>query len=374
MRNLLFSILLLCSSLSAIGQELKVKSFEGSNDIISLADQRRDFNDDPCALIKIRMISPLDRVEGNVVGDIVTRGTEKWVYVTAGTKELRLFPLEYLPLHIVFREHGITDVEGKHVYILTLEGEILSTIPEVEKGQVTFHVTPATASVMIDGKWHELDEQGTMQDSLVYGIYNYSITAEGYVTLVDTVTIGEKPVERTVILDKVILPEQKEKKLWLGIEAGVNLANGSFKDASTKMAIGFFGGFAMRYDFTKHIGLSTGLQVSQKGFKMEDEKHKATGNPLFMQIPIELSYGISKVRFHAGPYVGFGLSGKLKTTFYDFNKSTSINFFDRYSRIDMGVRAGLGLDLKHFGIGASYELGFTGYMNRNIQIGLTYLF
>jgi hypothetical protein len=320
------------------------------------------------------MIRPLDRVEGNVVGDIVTRGTEKWVFVTAGTKELRLFPSEYLPLHVVFRDYNITDVEGKRVYILTLEGEILSTVPEVEKGLLTLRVEPTTASVMIDGRWRELDEKGLMQDSLIRGTYNYSVMADGYVTLVDTVTVGEAPVERTVVLDKVIVAEQKEKKLWLGIEAGVNLANGSFKGASTKMAIGFFGGFAMRYDFTPHIGLSTGLQVSQKGFKMEDDKRKATGNPLFMQIPIEFSYGISKVRFHAGPYGGFGLSGKLKTTLFNYNKSTSINFFDRYSRIDMGVRAGVGLDLKHFGVGATYELGFTGYMNRNIQIGLTYLF
>ena len=374
MQKLLLSLLFFCTALSAVGQELKVKSLESSNDIISLKDQRRDFNDDACALIKVRMISPLDRVEGNVVGDIVTRGTEKWVYVTAGTKELRLFPAEYLPLHVVFRDYGITDVEGKHVYILTVEGEILSTVPEIEKGLLTIRVKPAQASIMIDGKWHELDAQGEMQDSLVRGTYNYSIMADGYVTLVDTVTVGEAPVSRMVELEKVQLPEQKVKKLWLGIEAGVNLANGSFKNASSKMAVGFFAGFAMRYDFTPHIGLATGLGISQKGFKADTPSSKTTANPLFMQIPIEFSYGISKVRFHAGPYIGFGVSGKLKTTMSQYGKSTSIGFFERYSRIDAGLKVGAALDLKHFGFGANYELGCTGYKNRNIQIALTYLF
>ena len=127
LQHLLF-VLLLLTMPKAWGQELWVKSFESSNNIISMSDQRLDFNGDACALVKVRMLSPLDRVEGNVVGDIVNQGTEKWVYVTAGTKELVLYPSQYLPLHVVFKNHGITEVEGKHVYIFTLAGEALPSV------------------------------------------------------------------------------------------------------------------------------------------------------------------------------------------------------------------------------------------------------
>lgn len=370
---LFLSVLLFCSSLSASGQELTVKSFESSNDIISIADQRRDFNDDACALIKVRMISPLERVEGNVVGDIVTRGTEKWVYVTAGTKELRLFPKEYLPLSVVFRNYGITDVEGKHVYILTLQGEIIATVPEVEKGCLTLKVTPKDAVVMIDGKMRQLNQAGEWRDSLFYGTYNYSVNAEGYDTRIDTVTVGEQPVFREVLLDKIVLAKE-ERRMKFGVNAGINLASASFKEAKASMAIGFYAGFAMRYDFTPAMGLATGLYLTQKGFKSEGGSSSSTANPMFIQIPIEFSYRFSMVRIHAGPYVGFGVSGKLKTTFNEFNKSTSINFFDRYNRLDAGVTAGVALDFNHFSIGANYELGCTGFANRNIQIGLSYLF
>lgn len=128
LQYLLLPLLLLLTMPKAWGQELWVKSFESSNNIISLSDQRLDFNGDVCALVKVRMLSPLDRVEGNVVGDIVNLGTEKWVYVTSGTKELVLYPSQYLPLHVIFKNHGITEVEGKRVYIFTLAGEALPTV------------------------------------------------------------------------------------------------------------------------------------------------------------------------------------------------------------------------------------------------------
>ncbi len=126
-------LLALCTAQSALSQELWVKSFESSNNIISIADQRLDFNGDACALVKVRMVSALDHVEGNVVGDIVARGTEKWVYVTAGTKELVLYPAQYLPLHVVFKNHGIPEVEGKRVYIFTLVSEALPTVAQSEE-------------------------------------------------------------------------------------------------------------------------------------------------------------------------------------------------------------------------------------------------
>ena len=104
-------------------QELEIQSFKRSvTDIIAKKDQRLDMNGDFCALVKVQIVDEIDHVDGNVMGEIVNRGSEKWVYFSQGTKEFRIVPKNYQPVHIVCNDYGINGLRSKRVYVLKLKG------------------------------------------------------------------------------------------------------------------------------------------------------------------------------------------------------------------------------------------------------------
>lgn len=116
----LFAIL----PIAAMSQELKVLSFTLSpTEIIPSNEQRKDLNGVNCALVKVQVIDGIDRVEGNIIGDIDSRGTEKRIYLTQGTKFFRLYPHSHLPVSITTGEFDIEKLEGNRVYILRLTGD-----------------------------------------------------------------------------------------------------------------------------------------------------------------------------------------------------------------------------------------------------------
>ena len=102
-------------------QELEIQSFKLSlNDIIAKNDQRKDYNGSNCALVKIQMVDDIDRIEGNIIGEIVDRGVEKWIYLSQGTKEFRVFPKKHLPISIISFDYGIQELESNRIYVLRL--------------------------------------------------------------------------------------------------------------------------------------------------------------------------------------------------------------------------------------------------------------
>lgn len=110
--------------IAAISQELKIQSFALSpTEIIPGGEQRKDLNGVTCALVKVQVVDAIDRVEGNIIGDIDSRGTEKRIYMTQGTKMFRLYPHSHLPVSIMTGDYDIERLEGNRVYILRLIGD-----------------------------------------------------------------------------------------------------------------------------------------------------------------------------------------------------------------------------------------------------------
>lgn len=134
-RFIVITILFTITPLIILAQELEVQSFELSPmEIIASKDQRKDFNGDACALIKVQVVDNIDRVEGNIIGNIVSRGVEKWVYLTNGTKMFRLYFLQYLPVTISCSDFHIDELESKKVYILRLtENRKVKELSQIKK-------------------------------------------------------------------------------------------------------------------------------------------------------------------------------------------------------------------------------------------------
>ena len=117
----LLTMCLLLLAQVAVAQKLNVESMKAvTNDISASQYERKDLNGQACALVKIQLVGSIKRVEGNVIGEVVNRDTEKWVYLTDGTKEVKIIPDDFLPLQVQFADYGIKQVKSKMTYVLTL--------------------------------------------------------------------------------------------------------------------------------------------------------------------------------------------------------------------------------------------------------------
>ena len=189
-----------------------------------------------------------------------------------------------------------------------------------------------------------------------------------------------------------------------GVKAGLNLANinsGGDEDVldglDPKMTPTFLVGGVVEFGLTENIGIGTGVQLSGKGFKLEEEdefgKYSIRSNPLYLQVPVSINYQNNGFFASFGPYLGFGVGGKNKETFdgesdtYDVEFGDGSNEDDLYSPLDYGLTLELGYAVAGaVRLSASYQLGLAnalpktfkdeGYKVNHQVIGVaaTYLF
>lgn len=101
------------------------------NDLSARTKPRKDFNGTNCALVKLYLPFSGVRFQGNVIGNSDYYGDEYWVYLTEGTKELRVIVPGQLPTNISFVKGGIGPVVSGCVY------EIYFCSINEQKGQYT---------------------------------------------------------------------------------------------------------------------------------------------------------------------------------------------------------------------------------------------
>ena len=197
MRKLLTLLVFCLLAVSLPAQELQIKSFTRSlTDIMTSREQKKDFNGGICALIKVQMLDQIDRVEGNVI-DWEEHGTEKHIYVTDGTKEIRIYAKSHLPLHVNCTQFGIERLESKAIYQLVLQSS---------GGMFNIKVTPPDAQIFVNDKSYTTDSTGRLTVSLPYNLYHYRITAEGYKDYEGSIFIDNR--ER--MLETVLTPTNKQ--------------------------------------------------------------------------------------------------------------------------------------------------------------------
>ena len=142
-RSLLFIFsILLC--LGIYSQELKVKSFSlAATDISAQTQQRKDLNDEPCALVKVQFVGDILNVKGNVILPLLKEDYETWVYLTHGSRQMQVTAKNYLPLMIKFADYGVESVEKNRTYVLVLNQMGMSSNPaDVSTTVSTVSVSP----------------------------------------------------------------------------------------------------------------------------------------------------------------------------------------------------------------------------------------
>ena len=173
----------------------------------------------------------------------------------------------------------------------------------------------------------------------------------------------------------------------LSIKGGLNMSNFYGDDLTDKnMKPGFHVGLGADLGFTPNMYLQTGLFFSTKGAKFSDKAEgdwvdaNVTAN--YLQLPVHLAYKIdvtpgTKVVLHAGPYVAYGIGGKMKVG------SLSVNTFQKdtgLKPLDAGLGLGVGVELGRILVDLGWDMGLTNIArvgdikNQNAYLSLGYKF
>ena len=123
MNKLKLTILFFFISLAASAQRLAVESLKlRPNDLSArnVKNQRHDLNGKPCALLKVMVLDDITKCSSGNIGDIVTEGPVKLIFITSATPSIELSFQYHYPLTINFADYGYKHLEGNSTYELNL--------------------------------------------------------------------------------------------------------------------------------------------------------------------------------------------------------------------------------------------------------------
>ena len=123
MNRIKLIFLFLFMSLAASAQRLAVESLKlRPNDLSArnVKNQRHDLNGKPCALLKVMVLDDITKCSSGNIGDIVTEGPVKLIYITSATPSIELSFKYHYPLTINFADYGYRHLEGNSTYELNL--------------------------------------------------------------------------------------------------------------------------------------------------------------------------------------------------------------------------------------------------------------
>lgn len=151
----------------------------------------------------------------------------------------------------------------------------------------------------------------------------------------------------------------QDKFATFGVKGGANVSSMGGDIKKTDYVFKYQFGVTADLAFTENWYLITGLDLQTKGTKSKPHgSAEMKYNPMYLQMPVHAAYKFNvadntKLVFEAGPYVAYGISGKMK------GGGTKVNIFgdDKFKRFDMGAGAAVGVELSKFVIKTGYDFG-----------------
>lgn len=118
--SLIMCLMILFSNLMA--QKLEVKSMTRKDiDLSASVNQRNDLNGRPCGLVKVSATLTNVTFGGSVIGNVTRDGSDYWVYLPEGTKNLQIKHPNFKNIIVAFPSLGIKQIEGKKTYEMDVE-------------------------------------------------------------------------------------------------------------------------------------------------------------------------------------------------------------------------------------------------------------
>ena len=271
-------IVTLVFQLPILAQELAVKEMKATNDLSASQYRRNDLNGQPCALVKVLLATTGATFEGNFIPPVEYKSGEYWVYMSEGSRELRIKHPSFVPLYVNFSDYGIKDVQSLVTYDLTLIMPQASTPLQTQK--LIINYTPVSAMVLVDSKLCK--GNGRVEVDLPIGSHNYIIAADGYETVEASVKLtASAPRTVTEALVASVLPVQQSTPIAVtqpSIPASQTLVPPSASNSSSAIETFTVNGVSFNMIRVDGGTFTMGATSEQGGDAYDDEKpvHQVT--------------------------------------------------------------------------------------------------
>ncbi len=162
--------------------------------------------------------------------------------------------------------------------------------------------------------------------------------------------------------------KKNDSKPGFGIRAGINFQNINGRDAfddklENKLVARFHAGLTAELLLADDFYIQPGLLFSTKGAKLKGSNNVVTIS--YIEVPVNFLYkpqlGNGRLLLGFGPYIGFGVGGKIK---YENGNDASLEF---KNEISVG-EALAGNYLRRFDAGANILFGYELSSNLSVQL------
>ncbi len=206
-----------------------------------------------------------------------------------------------------------------------------------------------------------------------------------------------------VVVMVLFMSNQVQAQFNIGLRAGFNLSNvyGSGNNFdNTKIKPGFQVGIVGEYFLGESVYIQPGISFATQGFittgtsntGQEQVNYTRKTSLHYIQVPINIQYkwdlGEVAWLFQGGPYLGYGLGGKVTWKSGSNHGSNDVKFEEGYdagveyydSAIDFGIGIGTGIQFHNFQFGVGYHMGLTSLLksydlkNNGLTLTATYMF
>ncbi len=185
-----------------------------------------------------------------------------------------------------------------------------------------------------------------------------------------------KKLRLTLVVAMLAVVTVASAQMNLGIKGGLNMSNLVVDDEITdkNMKIGFHVGLAADYDFAPNMAIQSGLFFSTKGSTLKiADNTEFTENLMYLQLPVHLAYKLdatpgTRIVFHAGPYVAYGVGGKRSFKAGSIEGSSDKIFGDgnwQYKPFDAGLGLGVGAEFGPVLVDIGWDMGLVNMSNRS---------
>ena len=122
MRHILLTLTFLLTAIFSYAQKLAVESFthDEMNLEARLDGGRTDLNGKLCALLKVMVLDDIVDCEGGNVGNIITKGTVKKIFVSPSARYIKLEFKYHYPLKITFEDYGYKSLTESATYEVSI--------------------------------------------------------------------------------------------------------------------------------------------------------------------------------------------------------------------------------------------------------------
>jgi len=202
-----------------------------------------------------------------------------------------------------------------------------------------------------------------------------------------------------VLFAVIFFPILSYGQFSVGISAGSNISTMSInlRDLSTfkvNPTLGYNANIIIEYKLNPALSIWSGLSITQKGFDQHinfqyspnsDSTADMTSKLTYIELPIYLKFNTSlkkmDVFYGVGPYISYGIQGKIITNITGSNDITitdKVNWdkpkdylkselvkeygYNDIKRLDIGITAMLGIKYNNFIMTASYKYGLNNIM------------